>query len=801
MARDEYPNLQALIFDITSSVRDQLDVLRNENAASASKATDEAIASTMNFRQIATDIFKRETTDPNSDQAAEILSSLDSTNAIGTTVLSIYGEAPRHRNLYTSLQQPLDGVVRSIRDTTLPAGVKTTKAFPYFFPPMSDKDKKTKTLGELFPAPRNLPSLQPPKAPKSTTKGVQVGWHRPELTEKSKYRVGSFFSQPLSTGRWLDYSNAAPPAKIMTRQHERKLSLAGAKPSTSDLETSELEALFRGAFSSFAPSKDDSAAMVSSGLISQTMWWQKVGRRSFDRLIETDGSDEAEMHGDKEAGGENSAEPVIEIDEAVINEALNEWDDELLDPSLEKACCPKKSTAEKDSDDILQEVSDLIQTLISYQKNRNLSLPPPATQSRHMGDPAHSDMLTSGTPAQPGEEETATYDALKAQLALIIQTLPPYAVARLNSDKLEELNISTKMEIRTDEYQGVMEEDEAAARAKAAAAASARPTTHRSNSSATSVPPFGQQYPSSTRPSMPTSQYYNQQTPGRPPPNMQRPPPPMQPAYNQRPPSSTGYRPPAGQYPGANYSQHLARSPAPAYQQPGFANTPPQNRPHYPPYQNHHPPSNNTPQTRFQSYTPSNPPPHAYQPPQQYQPQHQQPGTPSHAPHFNQYQNSPSGMPARTASPHVPPPHQHGQFPAQGYAPTGTPTRQPSFGGQPNVGNNQPQRYYPPAGSPQMMNQQPNQANNPNFHTSLQPHQVQQAMDQAKARFEIQKSAQRTNEGARNSFSAHGQHMPPHTGGSIHAASPSPIPQGRSPSVPTVNGAPNGGAPPAPREA
>ncbi len=56
--------------------------------------------------------------------------------------------------------------------------------------------------------------------------------------------------------------------------------------------------------------------------------------------------------------------------------------------------------------------------------------------------------------------------SIASQLALIIKTLPPYAIAKLNGDQLEELLISTKVQISTDQYRGVMEEDDAAAQAR-----------------------------------------------------------------------------------------------------------------------------------------------------------------------------------------------------------------------------------------------------------------------------------------------------------------------------------------------
>ncbi|XXH01521.1 hypothetical protein Hte_007881 [Hypoxylon texense] len=830
IAREEYEDLESIIVDLKTSIIGHLRELRDVQPGQDTKGNDEAIAKIIDFKRHAHGLFKREMGYPNSTRISEALRDLESisdlqSNAGGNIVLTVNGEAMRGKQLYSSLQQVgldskgTDTAIQPLRENGLPSGIKTARAIPYCFPSAIDKDKKAKTLGELFPAPRNLPSLQPPKAPKSSTKGVQVGWHRPELTEKSKYRAGSYFSQAISTGRWLDYSNAAPPSQIMTKQRERALSLAGNKPSSSDLEMSEMESLFRGAFSSFAPSKDDSAAMISSSLISHTMWWQKVGKRSFDRLIETEVSDDAPEDADK-----SDTTVAEEIDEDIIKEALETWDEKMVDPSLEQVCCPKKSDEEKDVDDLLQDVSDMIQTLVSYQKNRNLTLPTASSQSRYAADPAHSDMLTNGTPVQPGEEEMATYDTLKAQLALVIQMLPPYAVARLNSDKLDELNISTKIEVRTDEYQGLMEEDEAAARARAAQAATTnpRPSTHRSTSSSSNLQ-YGQHYNTNRAP-MPSPQYYNTQTPIRPPqPTIPRPPQTMPAAYPQRPPSNTGYRPP---YPNTGYSQQFNKS-QPFSQPAPYGGTPTPGRP---PYQGMpgYPNMSNQAQPRFASYTPNSQPQPTFHHHQPYQPQHQhqQPPASSH-PTYSQYSNGAGSVPQRTASPHVPhqPPQHHQPIPHHpGYNQTPTPARPSSLSG-PSVVNDPSRRYYQPAGSPAMPNNQhgqhgqqsqgPQTPGTSSFHTSLNPHQVQQAMDQAKARFDATKSAQRTNEGIRNSMSGQGQGQvgaPVGLGGiglggdparlaavrasmpNYPAANQSPKPQFNSPRVttapPAVNGTP-----------
>ncbi|KAI0390895.1 hypothetical protein F5Y17DRAFT_36647 [Xylariaceae sp. FL0594] len=757
-----YHKIESIITDLHSSITDALASLRFSKEEDNSTAREQSIANVLKFKKQAHDLFKRELSYPQPSSSLKALQALDPANdllsyASGNVVLTVYGDAPRGRHLYSSLQQALDdgaepGIgARPLKEIDLPNGVRLAKALPYGFPPPVEKEKKSKTLGELFPPPRNLPSLPPPKAPKSTTKGVQVGWHRPELTAKSKYRAGSYFSQPLATGKWLDYSNASPASPTMTKQRERALSLAGNKPSSGEVEVNELEALFRGAFSSFAPSKDDSAAVISSGLVSRTLWWQKVGQRSLDRLIAAERSDDSAEETERTSVDQQDA---MQVDEKAIQQVLENWDDSLVDPSLEEACCPRKADEDKDVDDILQDVSDMIQTLISYQKNRNLALPTASSQGRYATDPAHSDMLTNGTHVQPGEEEMATYETLKAQLVMVIQMLPPYAVARLNSDKLNELNISTKLEIRTDEYQGVMEEDETAARARATQTAAARPATARQSSVSNNVQ-YGQQYhQNSPRSNVPAPQFHPIQTPVRPPQHaVQRAPQTRPAAYPPRAPSTAGYRPP-GAYQSPAYPQQYNKA-GPGYSQSSFTSTPSQNRAVYStPNSKYVPGYNNlghlgtaAPQTRFQQYNPmpNNQPHFTHQPyqPQQPHPGPQQPPPPAqpHAP-YGHYPNGGSPMPARTttaASPHMHHQQPHSPHVPQAYA-MGTPSRQPSYSNQPHMANNPPRPYYPPSGGthvpPPMPNHQmPNQQHGPghplpgtsSFQTSLNPHQVQQA--------------------------------------------------------------------------
>ncbi|ERT02752.1 hypothetical protein HMPREF1624_01054 [Sporothrix schenckii ATCC 58251] len=459
------------------------------------RAKRAAIAHIAKFREAAYDLYRRETAYPKSGPlhgktggkiGNNVSVSISSSNR-GEPVLTVFGNAPGPRQLFSSLpsrgsavkaQTPCgadDGddqigdLVREDIDVSFGGNMTLTRVFA---PPPPDKNNRAPTFGELFPSPRNLPPLQPPKAPKSTTKSTTLGFYHPELAERSKYRTGSYSTQQITMGHWLDYSNATPSSQIKTRQRERAQSLAGRKPSATEIELSEMESLFRGAFSSFAPSKDDSAAIVPATQVGR-MWWQRVGHRVFQRMVEKElNTDE---HYVEDASTPDDLASANVLDEEALQKTIAEWDDSLVDPSLEEVM-GAKSDADNDADEMLQEVSDLVITLASYQRNRNLTLP--TSQDRFSADPVNADMLRNGTLAQqPSEEEMLTYQTLKAQLSLIIQALPPYAVARLNSDKLEELNISTKIEVRGEEYHGILDEDESIVRARQAAQAAQAATS------------------------------------------------------------------------------------------------------------------------------------------------------------------------------------------------------------------------------------------------------------------------------------------------------------------------------------
>ncbi|CAI6093470.1 unnamed protein product [Clonostachys chloroleuca] len=701
VAASAYEHLDDLVADVSLAIKSALA----EFEAAVSKMPDSSdqiktAAQIKKFKTRALSLLSREqayprTSQPDSFNDEAQLDEFEKTQ----TVLSLVGFAPQERRLFSSLPSSHD---LDLSEYNLPVGVSMTKIFP------SDHQEDVQTLGDLFAPSRTLLPLQPPKQPKTQARGNALDFYHPSLTDKSQQRGATYFSTKLSAGHYLDYSHATPSSTSKTRQHERAQSLAGKKPSTSELELSEMESLFRGAFSSFAPCKDDSAAVVPSNIAGR-IWWQRSGRRSFSNMIEVEYLDRA--NGIKT---DQDDEP-LEIDEEAIQDAIDNWDDTNIDPSLEDAMGSKQDEADKEADEILDEVSDLIETLASYQRIRNLTLP--NSQNRQTSDPVTGDMLATAAP-QPSEAEHETYQMLKAQLALIVKTLPPYAVAKLNGDRLDDLLISTKVRVSSDQYKGVMEEDEAGLQARLraqqqAAQSAPRPAPQRTPSvsyqghyqqqnlqygTPTRTPAQAQAQQYYRQAATPNFQNYQQQN--------------YQQARNSTPASLGQPRPPQpNQYTqrngiNAQYATQLAKAQTPYGHQnmPQFAS---QQRPAF-----SHVPPQSAPQPRFSHY-------------QGYP---QQASTPSQ-PHFGNYVNG-AGMPQqqRTMSPQVSQRQPFSPSPnmqqAQRY---GTPT-QPMSG--------QPNRFPPNSNTAPQQQQQVGSLTG--YHTVMPEAQQQRMLEQAKARVAAQ---------------------------------------------------------------
>ncbi|RKK45924.1 hypothetical protein BFJ67_g8424 [Fusarium oxysporum f. sp. cepae] len=687
-AANAYEDLDQVANDLVSALQAALKDIKTKPADDEKQATNEELrAQISDFKEKALQLLRREKAYPKtSADPLAVEAKLPPSPQKGELVLSLVAYAPQERRLFSSL--PISDEPK-LRDMPLPQGMSLTHVMP------TTPHERTQTLGDLFSSPKNLPPLQPPKQPKTQAKGNVLDFYRPELTDTSKFRNASYFTTKLTAGCYLDYSNATPSSQTITKQRERAQSLAGKRPSTTELELHEMESLFRGAFSSFAPCKDDSGAVVPSSVAGR-MWWQRSGHRSFQNMIEV------EYYGGADSDEKAEKDEAMDIDEKAIQEAIDSWDESVVDPSLEEALGTKRADEEKEVDEILEEVSDMIETLSSYQRIRNLNLP--NSQNRSSSDPVNGDMLATPGPT-PSEGEQATYEMLKAQLALIIKTLPPYAVAKLNGDQLEDLLISTKVQVQTDKYKGVMEEDEAGVQARLraqqqAAQANARPPPQRTPS--VSGVSYGHhtpqtQYATPQRtPSMQQQQYYR---PG-PTPGFTPAPRPM--PAQPRPPQPNQYSRPNG-YP-AQYATQVAKAQTPYGHQnmPQYASQP---RPQFGQMQA----QQGTPNARF-----------AFQPgyPQQ------QAATPAQ-PNFGAYING-QAVPQRTMSP---------QVNRQAYSASPNVQQPPRYGTPNQAVGNQMNRY--PSNPPQ----QGTPAQNPGltgYHTVIPEAQQQRILEQAKARVAAQ---------------------------------------------------------------
>lgn len=402
------------------------------------------------------------------------------------TVLTLYGSAPP-KQLFSSLQQPqkipptdgistLDTAVKvtlPLRETNLPNLISTTEVYPL---PDPDNKKKIATIGEVFRAPPHLPQISPPKSARPTTsKGNStITFAHQEAPKPRRKGSQSYAHQNLSSGFWLGYGGVdmpkdqtSPTAKQKSRQRALSMGEAQQPPSEAILvavQQAKEDALFRSAYSSFAPTRDDSSAIIPEET-KNMVWWQRVGEKRFNDMFPIDPAllDPEEA---KRALANGTTDEDELFKEAVENFTPIEGD-EL--PGMEE-----KTEEEKDTDEVLKEISELLETLASYQRIRNLSL---TTNPRTPVVQNASLATLAGSPSTPSSEEFDVYQILKSQLTLLISQLPPYAVAKLNGDQMDELNISRTILFDAKEYKGVLEEDQLSKLAKTPGMTTATPAT------------------------------------------------------------------------------------------------------------------------------------------------------------------------------------------------------------------------------------------------------------------------------------------------------------------------------------
>lgn len=459
---------------------------------------------------------ERETSTPDSTEGeGEKTSTVKLESPESRTVLTVFGSAQGPKQLFSSLQQPrsvtpLDGasaldlsvkITLPLRESTLPNIISTTEVFPL----PDDVDEKRKadaTIGKMFKAPAHLPQLSPPKLAKPlTTKGNVVTFAPPEVPKPSRKGSHSYATQNLATSNWLGYGGAdmpkdptSPNEKKKSRQRALSMGEAQQPPSESTLvavKQAKEDALFRSAYSSFAPSRDDTTAVVPEET-KNMVWWQAVGEKRFNEVFPID----PELLGLGEPP-ESAIDDLDENEEEAFKNAVDTF--EPVANSL-FADTEGKAVLDKDTEEVLHEISELLETLASHQRIRNSSL---ATNPRTPVIQNSSLASLAGSPSTPSSDEIDVYQMLKSQLTLMVSQLPPYAVAKLNGDQLDELNVSRTLIMENKSGRGVLEDDQSSRLAKAPVPAPAQtPTLNRMVSSGSGAhshyPPGSTQFGRST---------------------------------------------------------------------------------------------------------------------------------------------------------------------------------------------------------------------------------------------------------------------------------------------------------------
>lgn len=436
---------------------------------------------------------------PESDTDAPGKSTISDADARnGGVALTLFGNPSNPKQLFTSLQKPIKvsfpasqtkseksvELQTPLREDALPNGITITKIPPYDLKSQSKEPKRT--FGEVFAPRPTLPQLEPPRKAKSSFKHSSNVWIDPfDAVTNFKAFPGdrtNYSLAALPSGQWLQYGGVTSSPSFWSRRQKQQPSQysgdgdAGQKHyDDTALSPEDDSSVLQGVYSSFAPSFDSSGAVVQADS-KNLVWWSKRGASRLNTLLSIPHNEEPENETTVQPGN------IGELDEATLEEMVNNFKEEDYANTLPVG--PKETEESEeanmanDLDEMLRDISELLETLSSYQRVRNLDLP--TANSR--GTEPDETSLDFGDPSTPSGAERGIYETLKSSLAAMISNLPPYAVAKLDGDQLAELNISQKMLIENPDYHGTMEKDDfTLQQERAAAMAPASGSAHRTS--------------------------------------------------------------------------------------------------------------------------------------------------------------------------------------------------------------------------------------------------------------------------------------------------------------------------------
>ncbi|KAL1991344.1 hypothetical protein VTN49DRAFT_5336 [Thermomyces lanuginosus] len=439
-------------------------VLEQRQSARRTGQQNEIVGRIVAFKKRVEDLVLRASTQISSKVKSEAEEETGVSNNAATLstgredkrVLTLFGNPSNPRQLFSSLQQPTkvptsEGRLQEAEfpEDKLPNGITAVKAVPYN---LEMDERPVRTFGEVFAPRPNLPQLEPPRRAESWARDLSTMWIdafdaatnlRAVLGEKHNYTF-----TPVPTVHWLQYGGAAlTPGHWSQREKRAAANVANASERSrlqSDHYNAEDDlALIQSAYSSFAPSYDSSNATIPVS-DKNMAWWRRKGARRFNLILS--------LH--QGATAEKEEEGQLEtLDESTLEETVKSFNPDDFAESIPASNAEKEpepiDPQSKEVDEMLSDITELLETLNSYRQARILNALPSAKSS------ADVDSLDT-----PSAAERAVYETLRSSLAAIISTLPPYAVAKLNGDQLADLNISKKILMETPAYNGTMEDDD-----------------------------------------------------------------------------------------------------------------------------------------------------------------------------------------------------------------------------------------------------------------------------------------------------------------------------------------------------
>jgi hypothetical protein len=305
-------------------------------------------------------------------------------------------------------------------DLTDPATMDSTLLAP---------PKEKRLFGDVFRPRPTVKQLEMPRSRPANRTSTLSFVTEPSLEKGVPINRADYKNQSLPTSIWLSYSKttAYNDQDALRRQRERALTATDFRAAlvANDVAANEADdanALFKKVFSSFTPIYDSSKGLINEQDHNR-LYWQRYGKKRLNKIFRTDYPDIEEVN--------NKQDESEVFDDSFEDVVTNFQPAEDEDPIL-----PQDEPA--NVDEVLDEISRLLETVHSYQNLRAASVRNP----------------------DPSGNELDTYELLRSQLKILVAALPPFALAKLDGNKLQDLNISTNIMVEGVDFHGTGQPDD-----------------------------------------------------------------------------------------------------------------------------------------------------------------------------------------------------------------------------------------------------------------------------------------------------------------------------------------------------